>query len=141
MRDMPRWDELSTPERRRYLLKALGEVGHRITRLVASTNERMLDSVPPGEEWSIVQLVGFLRDSEREDLAALKAMIRVDGARIKERRALYGPAEHHYDSDEIEDLLWEFAMLREETLYLLDGAGSQLRHVGVHPYQIGRAHV
>jgi hypothetical protein len=132
---MPQYIAARYSDRRRYLSKALREIAHRITRLVSSVDGRALYTVPAGEEWTIVEIVGFLRDSEREDLEALSAMARLDGARIAERHARYGPGEGRYRNADVTDLLWDFAMLRDETLWLLDGAGAAWEHVGVHPFR------
>ena len=64
------------------------EIGHRITRLASRMDDRDLDRLAPGEEWTVTEIIGFLRDSEREDLEALEAMLRVDGSAIEERRAI-----------------------------------------------------
>ena len=132
---MPQYIAARYSDRRRYLSKALREIGHRITRLVSSMDGPALRVVPPGEEWTVIEIVGFLRDSEREDLEALSAMVRRDGARIDERRARYGPGEGRYRDEDIDDLLWDFAMLRDETLWLLEGAGGAWSHTGVHPFR------
>ncbi|MCY3583118.1 MAG: hypothetical protein OXH44_11150, partial [Chloroflexi bacterium] len=72
-------------------MKALREVAHEVGELVAGLPEEALRRRPPGEglreEWSIVETVGFLRDSEREDLRAVQAMVRRDGAALREPRA------------------------------------------------------
>ena len=37
---------------------------------------------PDGDEWSVTEVVGFMRDSEREDLKTITAVVATDGARI-----------------------------------------------------------
>ncbi len=132
---MPQYIAARYSERSHYLTKALREIGRRTTRLVGSIEERHLREVPPGEEWSVAEIVGFLRDSEHEDLQALVAMSRMDGAAIEERRAMHGPAEERYRFADVAELLWEYATLREETIWLLETAGRAWNHVGVHPYR------
>ena len=119
----------------RFLIKALREVGHRIEELVYGLGDRDLSERPPGEEWCIKEVVGYLRDAEREDLRAVNAMILRDGARIETRRAEFGPLEHDYRSERVEDLLWEFSNLREDTVWTLRGAGAGWEHVGEHPFR------
>jgi hypothetical protein len=122
-------------DNRRFLMKALREVGHRIEELVYGLGDHDLSERPPNEEWCIKEVVGFLRDAEREDLRAVNAMIRRDGARIEERHAQHGPNEHDYRSEQIEDLLWDFSTLREDTVWTLRGAGPGWEHVGEHPFR------
>jgi hypothetical protein len=132
---MPTYHPAQYGDRRRYLVKALREIGHRITRLVAGVDDWMLTQPVEGDEWCIAEIVGYLRDAEREDLGALEAMLRIDGARIDERRAMHGPAEGRYRTAEVADLLWDFATLREETVWLLQSGGTAWNHVGLHPFR------
>ncbi len=122
-------------DRRRYLVKALREIAHRTARLVQGLDEDDLDAPIPGDEWTAAQIVGYLRDAEREDLAALETMVRVDGDPITERRAIHGPQERAYRGDEVAELLWDFLTLREETVWVLQSAGSAWNHVGIHPFR------
>lgn len=122
-------------DNRRFLVKALLEVGHRIEELVHGLGDHDLSERPPGEEWCIKEVVGYLRDAEREDLRAVSAMIARDGARIETRRAEFGPSEHDYRSERIEDLLWDFSNLREDTVWTLRSAGPGWEHVGEHPFR------
>jgi len=133
--DMPQYIVAQHGDRRRYLVKALHEVGRRITRLVQTMDDEMLDTRLEGDEWSVAQIVGYLRDAEREDLESIQAIVRIDGSRIADRRAMHGPDEGAYDSDDVAELLWEFLTLREETEWVLQSAGTSWRHVGMHPYR------
>ena len=132
---MPQYVVAQYGDRRRYLVKALREIGHRITRLASRMDDDDLARVAPGEEWSVTEIVGYLRDSEREDLAALEAMLRVDGSRIADRRAIRHVDDGAYRKADPADLLWDFATLRDETVWLLESAGTSWNHVGIHPYR------
>ncbi|MDP2328592.1 MAG: maleylpyruvate isomerase N-terminal domain-containing protein, partial [Dehalococcoidia bacterium] len=132
---MPEYVSARYGDRRRYLVKALREISHRTARLVQGMDEDDLGAPVPDDEWSVAQIVGFLRDSEREDLAALQTMTRVDGDPIQERRAIHGPQERDYGADDVAELLWDFLTLREETVWLLEGAGSAWNYVGIHPFR------
>ena len=120
-------------------MKALREVAHEVGQLVYGLPEDALRRHPPGEglreQWSIVETVGFLRDSEREDLRAVQAMLQRDGARLPVRRAHLLPAEGGYESAGVDELLWDFASLREELLWELEWAGPLWERRGVHPYR------
>lgn len=131
---MPQYLTAVHGDRRRYLVKALREVGHRITRMVSGVDDQLLDVVPEGEESSIAGIVGYLRDAEREDQRALEAMLRIDGSTIAPRRAEEERGVPHTGED-VAELLWDFATLREETLWILESAGGRWRNVGVHPFR------
>ena len=132
---MPQYIVAQHGDRRRYLVKALHEVSRRIGRLVQTMDDEMLDSRASGDEWSVAQIIGFLRDSEREDYDNLATMVRVDGSPIEDRRAMHGPQEEGYHADDVSDLLWDFLTQREETVWLLQSAGSAWHNVGMHPYR------
>lgn len=123
----------SSPQR--YLVKALREVAQQVETLVYDLDERQLTWRPADDEWCAKEIVGFLRDSEREDLAAVRAVVRRDGARVEERRAHHGPAEHDYRAAPVEDLLWDFATLREEMVWTLREAHEAWGHAGLHPFR------
>lgn len=131
---MPQYLTAVHGDRRRYLVKALREVGRRITRLVSGVEEGLLEVVPEGEDLSIAGIIGYLRDAEREDQQALEVMLRVDGSLIAARRADQGP-EDPYTADDVARLLWDFATLREETLWTLESAGGRWRNAGIHPFR------
>ena len=132
---MPQYVAAHYGDRRRYLVKALREIGHRITRLASRMDDNDLGRVAPGEDWSVTEIIGYLRDSEREDLGALEAMLRVDGSRISERRAMAHVDDGAYHDADPADLLWDFATLRDETVWLLESAGTAWSHVGTHPFR------
>ena len=93
---MPQYVVAQYGDRRRYLVKALREIGHRITRLASRMDDRDLGRIAPHEEWSVTEIIAYLRDSEREDLEALEAMLRVDGSPITERRGDAGVIDGEY---------------------------------------------
>ena len=132
---MPQYIVAQHGDRRRYLVKALHEVSRRIGRLVQTMDDEMLNSRASGDEWSVAQIIGFLRDSEREDYDNLATMVRVDGSPIEDRRAMHGPQEEGYHADDVSDLLWDFLTQREETVWLRQSAGSAWHNVGMHPYR------
>lgn len=135
---MPQYVVAQYGDKRRYLMKALREIAHRIEGLVVGLDEHALTlraDEALAEDWCIKEIVGFLRDSEREDLHALEAMIERDGAPIPARRAQYGPVDHDYRVARIEELIWDFMMLREETVWNLRTAGGAWEHVGIDPYR------
>ncbi len=130
---MPQYSTAVHGDRRRYLVKALREVSHRISRLVSGADERVFFALPEDEELSIAGIVCYLRDAEREDQSALEAMLRVDGSAIAARRAGQEPARVR-DMDDVAELLYDFVTLREETLWILESAGGRWRNVGIHPF-------
>ena len=124
----------------RWLLKALREVAHEVQQLTWGLDDAILTRRPPPEaglreDWSILEIVGFLRDSEAEDLRAVQAICDRSGAALPERRAHLGPGERRYRLEEFRDLLYGFASLREELLWTLQWAGAAWEHRGVHPHR------
>ena len=120
----------------RWMTKALREVAHQIGNLVTDLGERELTERVEGDEWCIKEIVGYIRDLEREDLRSVQAILREDGARIEPTRADFGPLEHDYRGANPEDLLWDFFTMREELVWLLRTASdSDWERAGVHPYR------
>ena len=124
----------------RWLLKALREVAHEVQQLTWDIDDALLTRRPPPEtglreDWSILEIVGFLRDSEAEDLRAVQAICARSGARLTERRAHLGPGERSYRLEDFRNLLWEFSSLREELLWTLQWADSAWEHKGIHPHR------
>jgi hypothetical protein len=132
---MPQYVSARYSEQPRYLRKTLREVAHRIEELAVQLTEDEAREHIPEDDWSVVELAGFLRDSEREDLAAINAMIARDGAPLEERRAQYGPAEHDYQHQHLDELMWDFATIREETLWTLRDADGLWHRTGQHPFR------
>ncbi len=134
---MPRYIAAQYGDRRRYLLKGLREIAHRIAELVGDLDERQLSARPSelDEEWCVKEIVGFLRDSEREDLQAIEAMLRRNGAALTPRRAQYGPLDHDYRSasTHVEELVWDFLALREEVVWTLRGEPEAWERTGRDP--------
>jgi hypothetical protein len=120
---------------RRWVLKALREVPHSIAREVEGVRERDARRRTEADEWSLLEIVGFLRDSEREDLASARAILRRDGAPIAERRAHYGPLDDAYTREDADSLLMEYWELREELVWLLRDREEEWERAGVHPYR------
>ena len=135
---MPQYIAAQYGDKRRYLVKALREIAHRVEGLVVGLDEHALTARPGeafGEEWCVKEIVGFLRDSEREDLRAIEEILKEDGARIAARRAQHGPFEHDYRIGRVDDLIWDFMMLREESVWTLRTAGDAWANTGVDPYR------
>ena len=125
---------------RRWLLKALREVAHEVQQLTWGLDEAILTRRPPQEtglreDWSILEIVGFLHDSEEEDLRSVRAICDRSGTRLAERRAHLGPGERRYRLEQFRDLLWGFASLREELLWTLQWADAAWEHHGVHRHR------
>ena len=119
----------------RWLMKALREVAGELERLVSGLSERSLTWRPSPERWCAKEILGYLAESEREDLDAVRAVLARDGARIAERRAHLIPGERDLTAEARDELLWDFVGRREELLWLLDLAGGDWEHAGEHPYR------
>ncbi len=124
----------------RWLLKALREVAHEVQQLTHGLDDAILTRRPPPEaglreDWSILEIVGFLHDSEEEDVRSVHAICARSGARLAERRAHLGPGERRYRLEQFQHLLWGFASLREELLWTLQWAEGSWEHHGVHRHR------
>jgi hypothetical protein len=97
--------------------------------------ERDTRSRTDADEWSLLEITGFLRDSEKEDMVSARAILRRDGAPILERRALYGPLDDAYAHERSDDLLQDFWELREELVWLLRDRDDEWDRGGQHPYR------
>jgi hypothetical protein len=133
---MPQFATRRYSEQPRYLHKVLREAAYRIEELAVQLTDDETRQLIPEDQWCAVELAGFLRDSESEDFRAVSAIIEISGSKIEERRAQYGPEENNYrDSKHIDELLSDFATLREETLWTLHYAEHAWNHVGRHPFR------
>ncbi len=132
---MPQYVSARYSEQPRYLRKTLREVAHRIEELAVQLTEDEAREHIPEDDWSVVEIAGYLRDCEREDLKAINAMIARDGATIEERRAQYGPIEGNYQQQHLDEFMWEFATIREETLWTLHDADGLWHRTGEHPFR------
>jgi hypothetical protein len=133
---MPQYVSARYSEQPRYLCKTLREVAHRIEELAVQFTDAEARERIPEDQWSAVELAGFLRDSEREDLRAITSIVELTSSKIEERRAQYGPEEQNYrDLKHIDELIWDFATLRQEMLWTLSYAEHAWDHVGRHPFR------
>src|SRR6266567_6939982 len=118
-----------------FLLKALHEASGELEGEFYNLHARQL-SWHERDEWSLVQIAGHLRDREEMHLSYL-------GAIVSSRRPLLDIVdfealveENDYKPDQIHDLLYGYAELRERALYrLYNLSASQWRREGRHPYR------
>ena len=120
---------------RRWVIKALREVPYSIAREAEGVSNRDARQQTDADEWSMAEILGYLRDAEKEDLASARAILRRDGARIEERRAHYGPLEHDYRSEHADELVQDYWELREELVWLLRDRDDEWERAGTHPYR------
>jgi hypothetical protein len=123
------------PSNPRWLRKALREIPREIGRVVERFDEPALRWRPAPGEWSALEVLGWLAESEREDTRAVEAMVREDGARIEEQRAHLAPLERDFNASSGWRLYEDFARQREELLWSLEFLGAEWQHTGTHPYR------
>jgi len=133
--NMPQYVSARYSEQPLYFRKTLREVAHRIEELAVQLTEDEAREHILEDEWSAVELAGYLRDSEREDLKAIAAIISRDRARIAERRTQYGPAEGDYQHAPLDEFIWDFATIREQILWTLHDANGLWHRTGEHPFR------
>jgi hypothetical protein len=118
-----------------FLLKALREASGELESEFYNLRPREL-AWRDGDEWSLVQIAGHLRDHEEMTLSYLRAITSrrrpmlevVDLAGLVE--------ENSYQPRELQELLYGYAELRERALYLLyDLSDRQWLREGDHPYR------
>jgi hypothetical protein len=119
----------------RWLLKALREVPHELDRLVDELDRSAAAWRPAPHEWGAADVLGFLRESEREDLRAVRAMAARDGAAITERRAHLAPGERDFTREVPHELWGEFLELRERLLWAVEIAEDAWEHRGLPPHR------
>lgn len=126
------------PGNPRWLRKALREIPREISRQVESFDLDALTAKPErgvDTDWSAAEILGYLAESEREDLANVEAMVEADGARIEERRAHLAPGEHDYAAEPPYRMLDLFLERREHLLWTLEFVNNEWHHTGAHPYR------
>lgn len=123
------------PSNPRWLRKALREIPRQIAELAEQFDDRAVRARPALGEWSAIEVLGFLAESEREDLRAVEAMIVEDGARIAEQRAHLAPGERDFEGQSAWRLMEDFFRIREELLWNLEFLEDEWQHTGTHPYR------
>ena len=89
-----------------------------------------------GDEWSLLQIAGHLRDREDANLDDLRAIV---SSRRPELQLVDFEAvadEQPYETAQLSELLYGFSELRQHALYLLYNLSDrQWRRVGQHRYR------
>jgi hypothetical protein len=118
-----------------FLLKALHEAGGELEEEFYGLRPAQLAWHREGE-WSLIQIAGHLRDNEQQTLAYLRA-IAANEAPALEVVDLEGQADEScYEPLDLHDLLYGFAGLRQELLYLLYRLPPEAwQRGGEHPYR------
>ena len=128
MRLVPEYDPKA------WLLKALRETAHAMESLVWNVDDGALDRRPEPDEWSCRELVGHMAHMERRYTAWLERMVRDAEPRIE---AFDGdsPNPSANAEDDAFDLMDEFSVLRQQTVYLLWSLDDDdWKRSGIHPY-------
>lgn len=123
------------PTNPRWLRKALREIPREIGRIVEGFDDRMLHWRSAPGEWSALEVLGWIAEAEREDLLAVEAMIRYDGAAIWEQRAHLASLERDFNQESGWRLLDDFLSTREQLQWMLEYVDDQWQHRGEHPYR------
>jgi len=118
-----------------FLLKALHEASGELEGEFYNLRPRQL-SWHERDEWSLVQIAGHLRDREELNLSYLRAI-------LSSRRPLLEVIdldvlveENDYQPEQLHELLYGFAELRERALYqLYNLPPDRWRRGGRHPYR------
>ena len=118
-----------------FLLKALREASGELEGEFYNLRPAQLDW-RNGDEWSLVQIAGHLRDREQANLADLRSIVssRNHTLELVDFESLVD--ENGYRPRDLHELLYSLADLRESALYLLYNLSDhQWRREGRHPYR------
>jgi DinB family protein len=86
--------------------------------------------------WSLVQIAGHLRDREDMHLTYLRAIVSSRSPELDAVDFEVLVEENDYRPNQVHDLLYGYAELRERALYMLYNlSGNQWRREGLHPYR------
>lgn len=129
MRPVPEYDPKA------WLLKAMRETAHAMESLIWEVDDGALDRRPEADEWSCKELISHMCETERRYTDWLERIVRMDDPDLKP-----------FDGDTVEpvtplddtltfDLLDDFGVQRQQTVYLLWSMDSEdWERCGRHPY-------
>ncbi|MEI7926617.1 MAG: hypothetical protein WCI61_10585, partial [Chloroflexota bacterium] len=96
-------------------------------------------------DFDLHEFSGIKRISQSEGFTRLKDghlpyVARMDGQPVgygwvATRTASIGELDLAFELSPADRYLWDFATLRDETVWLLESAGTAWNHVGIHPYR------
>jgi hypothetical protein len=118
-----------------FLLKALREAAEELEGEFYNLPRRQLTE-RQGDEWSLIQIAGHLRDREELNLNYLRRMIssRRPLLEIVDLESLV--EENAYTPSDLSGLLYGFSDARQNAIYLLYNLSDrQWRREGDHPYR------
>ncbi len=129
MRPVPEYDPKS------WLIKALRETAHAMESLLWEVDEDVLDDVPDGDEWSCKHLIAHMSEMERRYIERLERIVSLDAPRIDAFDADSIEGHARLDRESIFDLMDEFGVQRQHSVYLLWSLDrGDWGRTGVHPY-------
>ena len=129
MRPVPEYDAKS------WLLKALRETAHAMETLIWNVDEDVLEQTPECDEWSCKDLAAHMCEMERRYIDRLERVVRLDDPRIDAFDADSLDPRPHVARESIYDLMDEFSVQRQQSVYLLWSLDSgDWSRKGVHPY-------
>ena len=121
---------------RRFVLKALHEVGDQLLSEFYGFNEDKLIWRPAPEEFSLKETAAHLRDALELALAQMTAIIEGAGGKLPHWDVDVLPAERDYQGEDIYDLLRSCERLRRDVSYLFWGLDQgDWERAGRHPYR------
>lgn len=118
-----------------FLLKALREASGELEGEFYNLRPAQLRR-REGDEWSLVQIAGHLRDREQVNLSYLRSIISSRNPRLEVVDFEILVEDNNFQPHELRELLYSFSDLRESALYLLYSLSDrQWRREGQHPYR------
>lgn len=130
MREIPR-----DGDNHAFLLKALHEASGELENALYGVSRRDLRR-RQNDDWSLIEIAGHLRDKEEQTLSYLRAITASKRPELPAVDLAMLVAEGGYEQLDPREVLYQFADLRQETLYLLYRLSAEKwQRAGVHEYR------
>lgn len=117
-------------------MKAVREASGELFNQFRGLNERQLRRRPAEGEWCLKEVAAHMRDAEKLYRRQIETIGRRRNPTLPHEPLDVFPAERDYTRESLQQLLYEYADAREETVWLLRSLDEyDWQRTGVHPYR------
>lgn len=121
---------------RRWLMKAIREAAGELFSQFVRVPERSLRWRPADDEWCLKELAAHMRDAEQLYQKQIELISQLHEPRLPHEAIDVLPFERDYRDEDAGQLLNEYAMARDETVWLLRMLDDdEWQRTGIHPYR------